>query len=322
MLEAPSGDRVRVWRHPAVRVVAWLCGIALIGAAIWMIARDSSVSQSNFEKVREGFQRLSATQCVALLLLPVASLFLTTACFWQLMRGHGRVGFPEMWHLIASSWVLNLLPLKPGLIGRVVYHTRVNQIPATTSVRVLIEASAAGVVGVALLSGLLIREKVGALWFDGLIAAAWLALLGLGIWGFLRPNKIAPRFASATLLRSLDAFTWVLRYGLLFRLIDVDLPLSSAAVIAAGAQAASYVPLVGNGLGVREWVVGALSRRVSPGAMGLSAGMAAGLTADLCNRLIELIILGPIGLLGVWWVARRVRHARSGDAATMDQSGS
>lgn len=296
-----------IWRHPVIRIVAWALGLILVLGAVWFVSRDQAFSERTISQFRVGIQRVGWSRVCVLLLLPVSSLFLTTACFWHLMRSHGRVGFAEMWHLIAASWLLNLLPLKPGLVGRVVYHSRFNAVPARQSIRVLIEASASGIVGVVLLSGLLVKSRIGSVWFDGLIALAWLALLALGLWGLVRPKQAVARLATAVLLRALDAFTWVLRYAILFSLLDIQLSIESAAMIAAGAQAASYIPLIGNGLGIREWVVGGLSRwmHTSDSARALTAG----LSADLANRLIELFVLGPIGLLGVWWVAKRVRNA-------------
>lgn len=302
--QTPSGSMLA---HPAVRIAAWACGIGLIFAAAWMVWRDPAFSGDAWTRVRGIASSISAVQVVALLCLPLLSLGFTTACFWHLMRPHGKVGFGEMGSLIAASWVLNLLPLKPGLVGRVVYHARINQIPATTSVRVLLEASGCGIVGVLLLSGLLIRSKIGLLWFDSAMALAWLSCLSLGIWGWIRPAAYIPRLAGATLFRALDAFTWVLRYGVLFSVMGMQVPIESAAVIAAGAQAASYVPLVGNGLGVREWVVALLWKRIGP-ASELTP-IAAGLSADLVNRILELIVLGPVGALAVWLVARRMRTA-------------
>jgi hypothetical protein len=292
-------------RHPAVRVAAWLLGCLLMIAAVWVALRDPALSEQTISHFHSGVARLGVTRILVLLCLPLLSLLLTTACFWHLMRAHGRVGFSEMWHLISASWFLNLLPMKPGLIGRVVYHSKINSIPASTSVRVLIEASAAGIIGVMLLSGLLVRARIGSIWFDSAIVLLWLGVLVLGLWGAVRPRHPLARLATAMLLRALDAFTWVLRYAILFAVMDVDLSIDSAAIIAAGAQAATYVPLVGNGLGVREWVVGGLSRWLQTG--DAAGALAAGLSADLANRLVEMLVLGPVGLLGVWWVARRIR---------------
>jgi hypothetical protein len=182
-------------------------------------------------------------------------------------------------------------------------------------VQVLIEAMGSGVMGVAFLSGIVLREKIGMVWVDGVVGVAALILIALALWGVVRPTQYVPRIAGAVLLRLLDAFAWVLRYGLLFRVLGVDLPIEHAAIIAAGAQASAYVPLVGNGLGVREWVVGGLSRWMSAARVPLQIGLA----ADVVNRLVELLVLGPVGVLGVWWVARRVRSMRSGDEATADQ---
>lgn len=316
MHEALHSAWRRVMSHPALRIMAWGCGVGMLVVAVWMIVRDPAMSQATLSRLRDGLSRLNAAQVLALALLPLASLFLTSLCFWHLMRVHGSVKLVEMWHLIAASWVLNLLPLKPGLVGRVVYHSKVNQIPATTSIRVLIEATVSGIVGVALLSGVVLRHKVGAPWFDAVVGAVFLLLIVLALWGAARPAQLVPRIAGAVLIRLLDAFTWVLRYGLLFRILGVDLPIEHAAIIAAGAQAAAYVPLVGNGLGVREWVVGALSKWTSASSVALQIGLA----ADVLNRLIELVVLGPIGLLGVWWVARRVRQVSRDEPATRGES--
>lgn len=305
--ETPSAWR-QVMSHPAVRMLAWMSGLGLLLLAMWMIVRDPAMSQETFARLRDGLGRLTVVQVITLLLLPLCSLLLTSLCFWQLMRMHGGVRLIEMWNLIAASWVLNLLPLKPGLVGRVVYHAKVNRIPAATSVRVLVEAAVSGILGVAMLSAIVLRQRVGEAWFDGLLGAASLTLLALALWGIVRPAQYVPRIAGAVLLRLLDAFTWVLRYGLVFRIVGVDLPIEHAAIIAAGAQAAAYVPLVGNGLGVREWVVGSLSRWMSAANVPIQIGLA----ADVLNRLIEVLVLGPVGLLGVWWVTRRVREAHVG----------
>ena len=68
------------------------------------------------------------------------------------------------------------------------------------------------------------------------------------------------------------------------------------------------VPLVGNGLGLREWAV-ALMRSSLPAWYGAGAASAAGLTADLLNRTAELGVAIPVGLVCAAFVTRRIRAA-------------
>lgn len=311
MHEEPVSAWRRVMSHPAVRVAAWAAGVSLLIFAVLLLTTDAANSRSWWEHMYQGVGRLKPRQVIASALLPLVSLLLTSACFWHLTRVHGRVRFVEMWHLIAASWVLNLLPLKPGLVGRVVYHSKVNQIKATTSIRVLIEASVCGVAGVAMMSALAMLTRYSPVWLESIVVVAWLVMISLGLWGLFRPQKPICRYAAATLLRALDSFTWMLRYAVAFGVLNIDLSMTDAALIAAGAQAAAYVPLIGNGLGIREWVVGALSRWLGED----SASLRVGLAADIFHRLMEFAILLPVGLVSVWWVTRRVRTWNRDQAA-------
>ena len=259
----------------------------------------------------DGVKGARPGQVVALLVLPLVSTVLTTAAYWQVSRRHGRVGFGEMFALIGSAWVLNLLPLKPGLIGRVGYHARYNDIDLKSSIKIILEISGAGLAGVALLAYPMLRDRVGGIWIDALAAPVWIVAICGGVWGLARPQNVIASFLAATLFRMLDAFVWTLRYGIILGLLGLPPDMGTAFVIAAAAQAAMYVPLVGNGLGVREWVVGAVASVVGNGP-GLTKdiftrSMPTGLSIDLMNRAAEMLVLVPLGLVCCGWVAHRVR---------------
>jgi len=66
----------------------------------------------------------------------------------------------------------------------------------------------------------------------------------------------------------------------------------------------SLIPLVSNGLGIREWVVGLLAPVLT--TLELSWGV----TAELINRAAELIVITIVGLLGTAWLLRHRRAIR------------
>ena len=107
-------------------------------------------------------------------------------------------------------------------------------------------------------------------------------------------------------LRVADLIVWTLRYWVVFAIADSPVSMAQAAAVAAVSQVAMSVPLVGNGLGLREWAVGLL-RASLPAWYGVAAASSAGLTADLVNRAAELLVAVPVGLLCAAAVTRRIR---------------
>jgi hypothetical protein len=65
------------------------------------------------------------------------------------------------------------------------------------------------------------------------------------------------------------------------------------------------VPIVGNGLGLREWAVGLAAPLLTPYVLGL------GLAADLVNRATELVVILVLGLGGMAWLTWHARKQRS-----------
>ncbi len=73
--------------------------------------------------------------------------------------------------------------------------------------------------------------------------------------------------------------------------------------MACVSMVAMLAPLTGNGLGVREWAIGLSARLLRKSDLVL------GLTADLLNRAAELIMVLVLGLVGMGWLAWRVRKS-------------
>jgi hypothetical protein len=287
----PPGSPVPVagaWRG----WVSWGLGVVLLGAAVWAVSRHSDDLASAVESARTA----PALAWAGLLVLPMVNWVLTAGVFWVLTRRFGRVGTAEMAALIGVSWLLNYLPLKPGLIGRVAYHRVVNGIPVPASLRVLVESLV--VSGAAYLGVLLAVWG----WSSGALAAVAGSAGGLivaltGLLPCIRSRSTlgtdVQHAAAAAVLRLVDLAVWTARYALVFWMIGLELPVSSCVVVAVAGQLASLIPVA---FGVREWAVGLVGGRLLAEA-GQRALIGAAISADLVNRVAEVVAAVPVGLI-------------------------
>src|SRR5690606_21044113 len=169
--DGPPVDRGSDEGSGSVARWVWMvAGALLMALAVWIALR-----RGGMESALDSLRQAGALTVLALFALPIASWLLTATLFWALTRRFGRVRWTEMTALIAASWLLNNLPMRPGMVGRVAYHRLVNAIPVLASVRVLVEpllrsavAGAVCVVIVAVIAG----DVVAAL------AVAGVAVLG------------------------------------------------------------------------------------------------------------------------------------------------
>lgn len=293
-------------RTPLRRALGFALGLTLVGAAVFAVARSSTDLTDAYERVRHAPVWVLAF----LLLVPAMSWAATSGALWALTRRFGEVAPAEMGALVGSAWLLNYLPFKPGLVGRLAYHKRVNRIPVKHSVRVLVDSVILTITssGFVLLLALLLREVAMPLGWQ--VAVVFAPAAGLAVACVLRPPGARHGWLLlAALFRYLDVLTWIARYAAVFNALDDPIGLPEAVLVASASQLAIAVPLTGNGLGVREWAVG-----LTIGATG--GGVRLALAADLINRAAELLVAIPIGLLGARWVARR--HARRTRDRTSD----
>ncbi|MFG0305977.1 MAG: hypothetical protein ACF8Q5_07150 [Phycisphaerales bacterium JB040] len=285
------------------RVLPVVVGVALLLAALWVVA-DHRAS------VLEGVRHAAGSPwwAVALVIVfPVVSIGTTSASLWLLTRRYGPVGYAEMHALVAGAMLLNFLPMRPGLLGRLAYHKRVNGILVRHSVRVLIEAGVLSLVSAGVLLGIgasgALGHSVGA---DAFVLGMPYLLL-LAVWWFARREPLGGVLAAGA-VRYLDMLVWTARYGLLLWMLGTPVGLEEAVVIASLSQVAMLAPTGGGGVGVREWTVGLVGG-------GLGATLETALVADLVNRSAELAAAVPLGLVGLWLVRRRVKggpRARKG----------
>lgn len=286
-------------------------GAVLIGAAVWTVARQPHLLADGFDAARDAPPWLILLAIV----LPVLNLALTSMVFSVLTNRFGRVPMADMAMLIGSGWLLNTLPMRPGMLGRIAYHRVFHGIPVRVSIRVLITSMALAVIALALLvitTVLASRLSLSGSATVVLIAAPAAVLFGLGLLlAQLSDRPHSWRTPTALGLRYLDMVAWAGRYAIVFAIIGNPLSTLSAAAVAVSGQAAMLSPVQ---LGLREWVVGltsSLTPEFATTAAALSPeAMSPGLLADLVNRAAELAVLGPLGgiasfVLYTRWARRR-----------------
>ncbi|MDP7008337.1 MAG: hypothetical protein QGI78_02090 [Phycisphaerales bacterium] len=273
------------------RILGWCISVLLLGAAIFAIWKRAPDLETAIAAIEH-------PEPIPLSVLPIllfVSILAVSESFRQLLNrptilgeGNTPIKQPEMAWLISVAGMLNWLPLRAGLIGRTVYHSKVHGIQATKSLRVLLE-SVCIIVGVSLLA-ILVSFVRGATFIHPLVAMS-VPLFVAALFFF---NRGAKPWAIAIACRYIDVTLLAARYFIIFRLLDNGISPETAILLAGASSIASLLPLPTGGLGGREWIIGLLSSWVTV----LPAALAIGLIADLINRVVELIVVIPLGLLG------------------------
>jgi len=299
------------------RLLAYAIGAALLAAAIVAASSRTQSFSHSFAAARAS----SPWLVLAAVALPLANIAMVSASFWVLTVRHGRVTLAEMHALILSSWLLNHLPLRPGLLGRLAYHRLANGIPVRKSVRIIVEQLLCGIVAlVVMLAAAMATAPLGSSWVFGTLSAIGAACLvgALLLW---RNSPDAGRgravslYGAAVGFRIFDMTIWIARYLCVFAMVGQPIGVRDAAGIAAAAQGAMLSPIP---LGLREWTVGLVHAMLGPGGAGTVTGqpgatvdaLAPGIAADLVNRATELLVALPLGIVASLWLTRRLRAAR------------
>jgi hypothetical protein len=287
-------------------VVSFVVGAALLVAAVATAYGQERALMDGLRALREAPIWLVALTIA----LPCANLFVVSVAFWILNNRHGRVRLDEMIALIASAWLLNFLPMRPGMFGRIAYHKKYNGIGIKASARVLAETvalSGIAMAGMGLLAlGLLVLGvRSGWVAWTGACAPIVCSLLA---WR-LAPSQAWRAYAGALAMKQADMALWAVRYWAVFALIGRPLGAMESIAVAAVSQVALLIPLAGNGLGLREWAVGLLALALPTWyATEGETGPGTGLTADLVNRAAEVLVAVPLGLIGIAVVATLARR--------------
>ena len=282
-----------------MRIVGWVVSILLLGAAgftIWTRWDDLS-------KAIVSIERPNPWSLVSLPCIMLVAQGCVSESFRQLLNrngiakdGFGSIERGEMFWLIMVTGMLNWLPMRAGLIGRTVYHSKVNGIPATKSLRVLLEAIVI-LISVALMAFLLAV-------LSNVMNVHVLIVLGfpIGLLCLSTCNKTLRPISFAIICRYLDVLLLALRYWIIFGLMDYDITPETAILLAGAGSIASLIPLPTGGLGGREWIIGFVASWITV----FPAAIALGLIADLINRLVELIVVIPFGLTGQHFIRKKL----------------
>lgn len=288
------------FKSTLLKRLAFVAGALLLIAAIVVVWRQHDAVEQAWARI----ERLPRLQLAGLLGLVAASvllnLVLTGLLFHVLTSRVGRVGVVEMQALIAASTLLNYLPLRPGLVGRVAYHRAANQIPVRASVVVLFQAIGISL-GVALYAAGAALASIRMGMDPRLLAIAPLPLL---LGGFVSRGLMRVILLAA-LLRYAELAVIAARYWAAFSLIGSPVEAMQAVAFACVSVITAMVPLLSNGLGAREWAVGLLAPVLSPYHMSRA------MTADLLIRAVEVVVVSLVGALGMAYLAHRARRARA-----------
>lgn len=316
-------DAPRSWRASrTTRLIASGVGLALFAAAVWVVAsRWTDFASALREATHARWWTLPA-----LVILPWISCALATGMYHQLLNRDDpaapRVRYGEGLAVIACTWLMNYLPARPGMFGRLAYHKIVNHMPLRHSISMSIVAVTCAGVSVALL--VLVALSVHALQGAPIAIAFALPLPAvlMVVAGVLtRSRELPRRYLFACAIRYIDVLTWLGRYVCAFAALGRPLALSEAVALTAVSQAAMVVPLVSNGLGLREWAVGLLAP-VLPAWMrtGPALSFNVSLAGDVLHRAADVLAAVPAGLVGSYFVSRRLKAAaaaaRAENAAT------
>lgn len=284
-------------RRRIVRVVAFLIALALLATAVVAILR----SAPTIEQVRTAAVHpdpIRVLVCIVALLVNIVSC---GGIFHALLAPFGRIGRFEMVQLIATSSVLNYLPLRPGLVGRIAHQDVVNGIPLSRSAISVVEAGVVCAFSIAWLAAAVALAQ-----WSGMPVLGWTfaVLPSLG-WCARRTTNptMMQRLLNALAWRQVDLLAWGARYWAVFGLLGIALsPLDCARAVCIGGVA-NLIPFIGNGLGIREWAMGLAGERLALWSTDV------GLAAELLNRAVDIAVAVPIGLLCAVPIARRLRAA-------------
>ncbi len=301
-------------RSNMVRRVGYVVGVLLLGAAIAYLIANPNELASFYDEMKHA----PAWAIGVVLLGPLLNWLFVSQCLWALNRRHGEIARTEMLALVGSAWLLNHLPMRPGLVGRIGYHAKVNQIKVRDSVEAsvwsLVHAIIANGIGLGL--ALLIQPGVGIAQITLILSLPVFVLVIAAMLAETKSDQLG-LMIRGLMWRYADLLVWMLRYAAAFAMLGIEITPLQIVLITAVSQAAQVIPITGGGIGFREWGVG-LAATMSKGTAVIDMPTAIG--ADLINRVAETIIVVPLGLVCTAIVTRRFRRVMKERGLAENQS--
>jgi hypothetical protein len=259
--------------------------------------------RDDITKAIDSIEHPNPTTLFLLVITMILSQGFVSESFRQLLNrcgianeGKSPIKKTEMFWLVMVSGMLNWLPIRAGLIGRTLYHSKVNGISPAKSLRVLAESVViiVGMSGVALL--MVVASDAFSLNIIYFVCAPILVSSAFLI------RQSTRRWSLAISCRYFDVLLSAARYWLIFDLMRFGITPETAILLAGAGSIASLLPLPTGGLGGREWIIGLVASWVTvfPSAIVL------GLVADLVNRAVELVVMIPLGLTGQHFLRKKL----------------
>ncbi|MHC5023327.1 MAG: hypothetical protein ACYTGG_05380, partial [Planctomycetota bacterium] len=130
--EAAATRRTSI-RRAWARRAGLLVGALLLAAAVIVVWRQRETVGEALAQVRHP----SPGHVIVLLGSVALNVAMSGVVFSLLYARYGRVGRLEMQAVIASATLLNYLPMRAGMFGRIAYHRTVNGIAVRDSTKVI-----------------------------------------------------------------------------------------------------------------------------------------------------------------------------------------
>jgi uncharacterized membrane protein YbhN (UPF0104 family) len=297
-------------------VLSYLFALGLLGTCIWL-----AVGQSEGEGGWENLRNADPIDALLMMLMLVASIGLNGWVFELVLRPFTPtrpVGVMRMSGLIAASSLLNYLPMRAGMIGRVAYLKKRHGIGYKASVVQLLFVAGATVLVYGLLAAMTLwTDALGIAWWGGLAGGA-IVISGCLWAGLLVGEKWAPAFARRWFEDGHEALKWCRNHPssallgvsliVVLRLVDVatvgtrlylaarilgmeNLPADQIILMATGGMFIRIATPLPNGLGLQEWIYGLLHETHQQG-----------LRLGLVDRCVEAVAIIACGLVAIGWM--------------------
>ena len=298
--------------RPAWRWLIDLAGLGLLIAAITLAVRGA-----DWNAIRGASWPIWA----GAIGLVVALYGINIALFWLATKPveHGRpVRILDWVAMLPASGLLNYLPMRVGLIGRVAYMKKMYGIGYRANVLVMLALAAASG-GVYLLAGGLtvVLGDFSPLWWAllaaGLIGGAivgWpLAAWGIGLEKGFKPRGLPAWITAIYVLRFADLLCVAARLLIAAQIVGRPMDYALALKMAVVCNLAMLLSPVPGGIGIRETLGGMLIQWQggAAGAVTLSEAMA----MLLVDRATEVIVTGVSGLAGLGYMRWKMAAANS-----------
>ena len=236
------------------------------------------------------------------------NLLLTGVLFWAVTLPFDAkpvVGLGKMVQLILSSSVLNYLPLRAGLLGRAAYLKAKHQLPIKQSGIILLIVL---VMGAVVLGSIGLSIVICPMQYQ----TQTILMVSLGLLAIC-PYAIKPVIQKLTartigkdiilawgLIRLADMFVVGIRTWFAFTIAGCPISYTQAVAMGAVGMLVSLLGLTPNGLGLREWAMVGMTLLIS------QHNAAAGITAALVDRAMEVLVVCLVGLPATLLLAKQM----------------